>query len=467
VKTPRVLRSSTFRLSALYMALFWASTAILLGFLRYSTIRMMDRETRERIDVDYRVLTQTYRHAGIQGLRRIVEERSGDRAVAGALYLLVDTYSRPLAGNLAFWPDDSGVEEGWIRLAIQMPGASGYLYHQATARIARLPNHHRLLVGRDIQDRLVFQELITRSLLLSIVIVGVLSLVGGVIISQRMLRRVDELARTANTIIQGDLGTRLPVQGIGDEFDRVAQNVNRMLDQIERLTSGMRTVIDSVAHDLRGPLTRIRGHIELALAGPADAVAYRQALDTALAESERLHRTVDALLQIAQAESGTLGMEMEPIDLAAVARDVLDLYQPFAEDKALRIEDDIAQISKSGGHWIRGNRQLLAQGLANLVDNAIKYTPEGGRIGLRVSFSGGETRLEVWDSGPGIPEADRARVLERFVRLDSSRTTPGSGLGLSLVAAVAKLHGANLTLGDNAPGLRVVLAFEGAAGAEG
>ncbi len=447
------------------MALFWASTAILLGFIRYSTIRMMDRETRERIDVDYRVLTQTYRHAGIQGLRRIVEERSGDRAVAGALYLLVDTYSRPLAGNLAFWPDDSGVEEGWIRLAIQMPGASGYLYHQATARIARLPNHHRLLVGRDIQDRLVFQELITRSLLLSVVIVGVLSLIGGVIISQRMLRRVDELARTANTIIQGDLGTRLPVQGIGDEFDRVAQNVNRMLDQIERLTSGMRTVIDSVAHDLRGPLTRIRGHIELALAGPADAGAYRQALDTALAESERLHRTVDALLHIAQAESGTLGMEMEPIDLAAVARDVLDLYQPFAEDKALRIQDDIAQMS--GSHWIRGNRQLLAQGLANLIDNAIKYTSEGGRIGLRVWTSGGATRLEVWDTGPGIPEADRARVLERFVRLDGSRTTPGSGLGLSLVAAVAKLHGASLTLGDNAPGLCVVLAFEGATRAEG
>ena len=447
------------------MALFWASTAILLGFIRYSTIRMMDRETRERIDVDYRVLTQTYRHAGIQGLRRIVEERSGDRAVAGALYLLVDTYSRPLAGNLAFWPDDSGVEEGWIRLAIQMPGASGYLYHQATARIARLPNHHRLLVGRDIQDRLVFQELITRSLLLSVVIVGVLSLIGGVIISQRMLRRVDELARTANTIIQGDLGTRLPVQGIGDEFDRVAQNVNRMLDQIERLTSGMRTVIDSVAHDLRGPLTRIRGHIELALAGPADAGAYRQALDTALAESERLHRTVDALLHIAQAESGTLGMEMEPIDLAAVARDVLDLYQPFAEDKALRIQDDIAQMS--GSHWIRGNRQLLAQGLANLIDNAIKYTSEGGRIGLRVWISGGATRLEVWDTGPGIPEADRARVLERFVRLDGSRTTPGSGLGLSLVAAVAKLHGASLTLGDNAPGLCVVLAFEGATRAEG
>jgi len=444
------------------MALFWASTAILLGFIQYSTVGMMDRETRERIDLDYRVMTETYRHAGIQGLRRIVDERSGDRAVAGALYLLVDTHSRPLAGNLAFWPDDSGVEEGWIRLAIQMPGASGYIHHQATARIARLPNHYRLLVGRDIQDRLVFQALITHSLLLSVVIVGVLSLIGGVIISQRMLRRVDELARTANTIIQGDLGTRLPVQGIGDEFDRVAQNVNRMLDQIERLTSGMRTVIDSVAHDLRGPLTRIRGPIELALAGPTDAVAYRQALDTALVESERLHRTVDALLHIAQAESGTIGMEMEPIDLAAVARDVLDLYQPSAEDKALRIEHDIG-----AGHWIRGNRQLLAQGLANLIDNAIKYTPEGGRIGLRVSFSGGATRLEVWDSGPGIPEADRARVLERFVRLDASRTAPGSGLGLSLVAAVAKLHGASLTLGDNAPGLCVVLAFAQAAGAGG
>lgn len=441
--------------------------AILLGFIRYSTVGMMERGTRERIDLDYRVLSQVYRDAGIHGLRAAIGERSGDKALPGVIYLLVDAYKRPLAGNLAFWPDDSGIEEGWIRLAIQMPGASGYIHHQATARIARLPNQYRLLVGRDIQDWLVFQQQITKSLVLSVAMVGILSLIGGVILSQRMLRRVDGLARTAQTIIQGDLGTRLPVQGIGDEFDRVAQNVNRMLDQIERLTSGMRTVIDSVAHDLRGPLTRIRGHIELALAGPADAGAYRQALDTALAESERLQRTVDALLQIAQAESGTLGMEMEPIDLAAVARDVLDLYQPFAEDKALRIEDDIAQISKRGSHWIRGHRQLLAQGLANLVDNAIKYTPEGGRIGLRVSSSGGETRLEVRDSGPGIPEGDRARVLERFVRLDSSRTTPGSGLGLSLVAAVAKLHGASLTLGDNAPGLSVVLAFEQAVGAEG
>ncbi len=437
------------------MALFSASMVVLLGFIRYSTAGMMERGTRERIDIDFRILSRTYRDAGIQGLETAIGERSGDKAAAGMLYLLVDPYNRPLAGNLAFWPDDSGIEEGWIRLAIQIPGDSGYVPHQATARISRLPDRHRLLVGRDVQDRLDFQGLIARSLVLSVAMVGVLSLIGGVILSQRMLRRVDVLAQTAETIMQGALGTRLPVQGIGDEFDRVAHNVNRMLDQIERLTSGMQTVIDSVAHDLRGPLTRIRGHIELALAGPADAERYRQALDTALAESERLRRTLDALLHIGQAEAGTIGMDMQAIDLGVVARDVLDLYQPSAEDKALEIDADIV-----AGNRIRGNRQLLAQALANLLDNAIKYTRESGRIGVRVEGHAGQIRLEVWDTGPGIPEADRARVLERFVRLDTSRTTLGSGLGLALVAAVAKLHGATLTLGDNAPGLTVALAFE-------
>ncbi len=454
MKIPRILRSSSFRLSTLYMALFSASMAVLLGFVRYSTVGMMERGTRERIEVDHSILSRTYRDAGIRGLTASIEERTGDKALPGTLYLLVDTYDRPLAGNLAFWPDDSGAEEGWIRLAIQAPGSSGYAHHQATARIFRLANGYRLLIGRDIQDRLEFQRLITRSLLLSVAMVAILSLIGGVTISQRMLRRVDDLGRTAETIMQGDLGARLPVQGIGDEFDRVAQNVNRMLDQIERLTSGMRTVIDSVAHDLRGPLTRVRNHIELALSGPADAASYRQALDTALAESDRLHRTVDALLHIGQAEAGAIGMDMQELDLAALARDVLDLYEPFAEDKALRIEDDIAP-----GNTIRGNRQLLAQGLANLLDNAIKYTPEGGRIGLSVREQDGAIRLAVWDTGPGIPEADRARVLERFVRLDTSRTTPGSGLGLSLVAAVAKLHNATLALRDNRPGLRVVMSF--------
>jgi len=282
----------------------------------------------------------------------------------------------------------------------------------------------------------------------------VLSGIGGILTGRNILGRVDAIARTTHSIIRGDLSQRLPMQGIGDEFDRVAESVNQMLNQIEHLSKGMRTVIDSVAHDLRGPITRLRSHVELTFSNPPSIDSYRQALDTALTETERLHHTVNTLLHIAQAEAGTLAIEMERVDLSAVARDVADLYQPLAEERGLcLIMDATANIH------ILGHRELLSHAVANLIDNAIKYTPQGGAIGLTVSAVGPRATVTVADTGPGVSPEDRERVLQRFVRLEASRTTPGSGLGLSLVTAVAQLHEAELRLSDNTPGLRVEVIF--------
>lgn len=441
-----------FRLSVLYMAVLSASAAIVLAFIHHGTVGLIDRETNETIEADFRGLAEQYAKFGLEGLLHVIEERSGEKADPRALYLVVDGFLQPLAGNLAVWPDVGAAEDGWFQFALQI---AEHVKHEARARIFPLERNHQLLVGRDIEDRLDLQRLITSNLFWSLAVVGILSTLIGVIISRNMLRRVDAIARAAQGIIQGDLSKRMPIQGIGDEFDRVAANVNRMLTKIESLTSGMRTVIDSVAHDLRGPITRMRSHIELTLAGPPDTEAFRHALYTTLTESDRLQRTVDSLLHIAQAEAGALGMEMDVIDLAALVRGVLDLYQPLAEEKQIAVESEIGT-----GARIRGNRQLLAHGVANLIDNAIKYTPAGGRLGLDVAVEGTHARIAVWDTGPGIPAVDRTRVLQRFVRLDASRTTPGSGLGLSLVAAVAQMHHAPLELGDNAPGLRVTLTFD-------
>jgi signal transduction histidine kinase len=269
-----------------------------------------------------------------------------------------------------------------------------------------------------------------------------------------MLRRIEAINRTSRDIIAGDLTRRIPVSGSSDELDRLAGNLNTMLDQIEGLMTGMRQVTDNIAHDLRSPLTRIRTRLELALMERPSVEAYRAAMEQVLDSTTELIATFNALLSIAQVEAGALRESMAEIDLAAVAEDVAELYAPVAEDAQLRL-----RIEAAGGTLIRGNRHLLSQALANLIDNAIKHTPAGGTISVRVARADGSAELVVEDTGPGIPESDRTRVLDRFVRLEASRHAPGSGLGLSLVRAVAQLHHGTLTLEDNRPGLRVRLVF--------
>ena len=460
VPAARLLRTSTFRLSLLYIGLFGASVLVLLAFIHWTTVRVIDRQTGATIEAEVRGLAEQYRARGIRRLIAVIEERSGVYGDPDGVYLLADAQYRPLAGNLSAWPREAGgAQGGWVEIAARRADG-GEAQGTIPARTFVLPGDFRLLVGRDPRGRADFEDLILESLGGALGITLVLGLLGGLVMSRRMLRRVDAVRETGQRIVRGDLSRRMPVTGVGDEFDRLSITVNEMLDEIETLMTGLRTVTDSVAHDLRSPLTRLRSRLELALRdGPADGhgqgQGHRAALEHAVAETDGILRTFAMLMEIARAESGKAGIAMTPLDLGAVVADTVALYAPLAEEKGLRLEAALDDVGAVTGHG-----QFLSQLVANLLDNALAYTAEGH---VRVTLArepAGAARLTVEDSGPGIPPAERARVLQRFVRLDASRSGGGAGLGLSLVAGVASLHRAQLAL-DESPlgGLRVTVTF--------
>jgi len=298
-------------------------------------------------------------------------------------------------------------------------------------------------------------------------IVIVLGLGGGVFVARRVLRRIDAMTGTTQRIMAGDLSGRLRVGRSGDELDRLAENLNAMLERIEALMVGLKEVSDNIAHDLKTPLTRLRNRAEEALARSGSEGEYRSALERTIEESDGLIRTFNALLMIARAESGQARGNMDDFDAADVANGIQELYEPLAEDDGMTLR------VKTVPTRLHGNRELISQALANLVENAIKYGKpmpaaqplsagavagtESKVILIEARRDGDQVLLSVTDHGPGIPEADRKHAVERFVRLEASRTQPGSGLGLSLASAVAHLHGGELKLEDNEPGLKASL----------
>jgi hypothetical protein len=333
----------------------------------------------------------------------------------------------------------------------------------ARARAFFLQEGFYLLVGRDVQERREIESLITNALIWAIGLTVALGLAGGLFMSRNMLARVDEINRSSLDIMGGDLSQRLPIAGTGDELDQLGQNLNAMLEQIEALMIGMRQVTDNVAHDLRSPLNRLRNRLEVTLMQDASKEDYKLALEKTIAEADNLLGTFNALLMIARAEAGSLRDAMSWVDLSATVQDVAELYEPLADENGLELK-----VVAEPGLMIWGNRELLSQAVANLLDNAIKHgLPQNADNERMIEVSarpdtaraGRGVVLSVADRGPGIPPEERQHVLERFVRLEASRNTPGSGLGLSLVAAVARLHGGAIELGDNEPGLRVSLSL--------
>ena len=455
VSLRRLLDTSTFRLALIYLAFFGISALALLGFLYYATAGYMERQTAETIQAEIAGLAEQYRAEGLEGLRQVIGRRSAAQPLRASIYLLVDPAGRPVAGNLDSWPQAAPDANGWLDFAIEVsPDGETVERRRARAAPFLLTDGYRLLVGREIEDSLQLQSEIRRALGWGLALTLLLGLAGGFVMSRGMLGRVDAINRTTRRIMAGDLSQRIALKGSRDEFDQLAANLNAMLDQIERLLGGMRQVTDNIAHDLRTPLSRLRSRIEVALLQEPGRAETRALLEATLADAQAMIATFNALLDIARAEAGSERGGFETVDLAALGHDLADLYRPAAEDKQLTLEYRCAS-----GLQMRANRHLLAQALANLLDNAIKYTPAGGRVRLEVERSGRGPVIAVADNGPGIPEKDRKRVLQRFVRLDGTRSTPGNGLGLSLVDAVAKLHGAELSLSDNRPGLKVSLAF--------
>jgi signal transduction histidine kinase len=455
------LATSTFRLALLYAVLFGLSVLVLLGVFYWAADRALERQTSQAIEAEIQALAERYRSAGFGGLTQAIVERAARPRLGDMLYLLATPDGRALAGNMTQWPDQVGREDGWLRFAIERRWQTGETERsEARARSFELPQGLLLLVGRDNRERLSLRRLMLESLAWSMAGIVLLGIGGGLLLSRRVLSRIDAVARVAEEIRQGAVSSRVALSGTGDEFDRLAETLNRMLDEIERLVGSIRGVTVNIAHDLKSPLARLRGRLEMALRADAPPSERRGAIEQAIEEADGLIATFNALLSIAEAQSGRSPAEMGELDLAALVADAGDLYEPLAEERGLKLETEGER-----GVAIRGNRQLLFQALANLIDNALKYAPAGGavRVSARQAAEGPE--LCVADRGPGIPERDRARVVEPFVRLDQSRGTPGSGLGLSLVDAIARLHGAVLKLEDNEPGLKARLVFTRAGGA--
>lgn len=451
----KLFRHWTYRVTAIYIGLFAISVLTLLGFVYAVTIGLIDRQINATILADINSLSERYSEHGPEGLTEMIGERIAADRVGDAIYLLVDGEFNVVAGNLPRWPTDTERQDRWVTFDLESTeeGEDGS-NSKARAMSFNLTEGFHLLVGRNLRERQLFDTLILQSLFWALAVMAVLALIGGMVMSRDMRSRLEAINRTTKRIMTGDMLQRVPLTGSGDEFDRLSANLNDMLGQIDRLMNAKREVSDNIAHDLRSPLTRLKSKLEIVLLHEHPPEQYRQAIEQAVSETNNILGTFNALLSIAQAEAGTAAGEMMPLDAALLAGDVAELYEPVAEAKG----QELAFVAE-GEAWVRANRHLLFQAVTNLVDNAIKYTPEGGHVRLQVRRAGDRVEIAVGDSGPGIPEQARERVLERFVRLEWSRTTPGNGLGLSLVSAVAQMHKATLRLEDNAPGLRIVLAL--------
>ncbi len=457
----KLLKTSTFRLAVIYLALFAASAITLLAYVYWNTAGFLARQTDEAVEVEIAGLAEQYRQGGLPLLVHTVIQRSRDPGQS--LYLVLDPAGRVLAGTLDARPQVEPGPDGWFDFDYNRKTLDGVDIKAARARAFFLPEGFYLLVGRDVQERREIESLITNALIWAIGLTVALGLVGGLFMSRNMLARVDDINRSSRDIMEGDLSQRLPIAGTGDELDQLGRNLNAMLDQIEALMIGMRQVTDNIAHDLRSPLNRLRNRLEVTLMQEASADDYKQALEKTIAEADHLLGTFNALLMIARAEAGSLRDSMTWVDLSATMRDVADLYEPVAEEHDLSIAIEVPD-----GLQIWGNRELLSQALANLLDNAIKHgmpQSDDTERSIVVAAASDPDRpgrgilLSVADRGIGIPEGERKHVLERFVRLEASRNTPGSGLGLSLVAAVARLHGGTVELRHNNPGLNVTLSL--------
>ncbi|MHA1517636.1 MAG: sensor histidine kinase [Alphaproteobacteria bacterium] len=454
----KLFRTTTFRLSLTYFALFSAAAVVAIVYLYWNTTVLLTRQLNQTIDAELKGLAEQYRAGGLDQLVRIVAERS--RTPGNSLYLVADGDGKQLSGNLSAVSPQLWDSLGPVEFFYTRPAPGGVERRLAFANVFRLPGKHRLIVGRDIEDRRELARLIRTTMLWGLGVMALVGIGGGYWVSRRLLTRIDNLSATTRTIMEGDLSGRLPVSGSGDELDRLAQNLNLMLARIEQLMAGLREVSDNIAHDLKTPLNRMRNRVEEALREPYEEATYREVLERTIEEADGLIKTFNALLSIARLEAGAGGDNRDTLDLTALVSDVAELYEPVAEERGITLKAEAAKPIV-----VCGDRQLLGQAIANLIDNALKYgapSAQGGNghapeVEVRAQVRGDEAEIIVTDRGPGVPAAERERVLGRFVRLEESRSEPGSGLGLSLVAAVARLHGGSLRLEDNEPGLRVIL----------
>ena len=431
------------------MAIFALSALLVVGYIYWNTNLLFARQLTQTIDAEARVLSENYQSGGLRRLVNAVEQRAA--VPGGTIYLLADSSGRAIAGNLLSIPSQISGPPGWIEFSYEVFQSGERQLRLARARTFSLQGGFSLLVGRDIAEQRRFEQVITSALLWGLGLTVLIGLLAGFIVSRRMMVRIGRMTAISQKIMAGNLSERIAETGSGDELDQLAISLNDMLDRIEKLLLGLREVSDNIAHDLKTPLTRLRNRVEMALRAKPSTKTYRMALEQTIEESDHLIEIFNALLSIARAEAGARDAKMTNIDGVAMVQDIAELYEPVAEEQGRRIRVDAVSVAT-----FTGNRELISQALANLLDNALKYgqsetikPADGEEILLRLVRSKGKIEISVSDCGPGIPQADRERVLHRFVRLESSRSETGSGLGLSLAAAVVRLHGGSLRLEDN------------------
>lgn len=483
LSVPAIMKTTAARLSALYLLLFALCAVLLVFYMTSLSARMLTAQTQETINDEVLGLARAYQRGGLPILVRVVEQRS--RQPGANLYLIADANGQILTGNVQSLEPGVLETEGWTNSPFSyqrfgegelerqrnLPAdqsttqsdpneaqAQGEKGHNAIALVLRLPNQMIMLVGRDLGEPERFRAVIRRALMLALGMMGLGGLLIWFFVGRAALKRIDSVSEASRRIMGGDLSGRLPVTGAGDEFDRLSENLNSMLARIATLNEGLKQVSDNIAHDLKTPLTRLRNRAEATLAGKHKTTDYRQALEGTIAESDQLIKTFNAILMISRLEAGYSSENTNRVDLAEAVRDVVELYEPVAEEAGVSLETDVRETV-----FVNGNRELIGQALSNIVDNAIKYsTDSNAQPAVRVAVEriGTEVRLSVADNGQGIPDdGDRARATERFVRLEKSRSQPGSGLGLSLAKAVMTFHSGRLDLLPGNPGLSVVMSF--------
>ena len=459
---PAFLRTTTFRQTLLSAALFALSAFVILAFVYAASAGATLRRADAAISEEVQLLDERFDEGGINAVNRYILQRT----VGGGdyLYLLLHPSGRRLSGNLSSLPSAAPDAEGWLQFTYRRPPAgqeeSEKDDREARGRLVELSSGYRIFVGLDVDEESRLVARMLNTVLAASALALALGVAAGIFVSRRFARRLDAINAVARGVRGGDLQRRAPRNFTGDELDELSENFNSMLDRVEQLMHRMRSTGDSIAHDLRTPLARMRNRLEEALREGGDLEAREATLGQAIADTDEVLKIFNAVLSLSRLESGEARRPSDPMDPAMVIEDLAELYEPVCEDEGLSFGAEIEP-----GIQVKADRGLIFQATANLLDNAVKYTPEGGAIMLRLRRSGdGQAEISVTDTGPGIPEEDRQRVTQRFVRLDNSRSQPGSGLGLSLVQAIAEIHGGRFLLDEGpgavdgrGPGLRAVI----------
>jgi signal transduction histidine kinase len=430
-------------LSAL-MTLAIIAAAFTLTYI--SATRILEEETAEVVEAELRGIVESVDLRDPRTLVAAIRDRA--RGESEAVYLLADGDGRKLAGNLNAWPPGVAMDGSWINLRVTRTSTGQEIEIGARAYLA--PYNTRLLVGRDLKAQRGFQAALTEAGTVALIAAVLLAAASGFVLNRLVMRRIGDIDRTARAIVAGDLAHRIPVRPGEDEFSQLAVTLNGMLERIEALVTELRTVTESLSHDMRTPLTRLKTSIQRAADADLNAQVRREALGQAADEADRILASFSAIIDIARAEAGMARDQFTGVDLVEVVRDIYELHLPLADEMGVKLSFDADPSVK-----VRGHAQFMAQLVSNLVDNALKHGGQGKAIEMSVRAVGGNAELTVADNGPGIPAGQRDTALKRFGRLDASRTTPGSGLGLSLAATLARMHDGELLLEDNAPGLRV------------